>query len=68
MKVIGKIEGMHCEGCVKRIENSLEKLEGVLSYKVELESKTLELEIENETVLDEVKEKIENLGFSIQIN
>ncbi len=68
MKVLGKIDGMHCEGCVKRIENSLEKIEGVISYKVSLEPKSLELEIEDETVLNEVKEKIENLGFSIKIN
>ncbi|KAB2618517.1 hypothetical protein D8674_014386 [Pyrus ussuriensis x Pyrus communis] len=30
---------MHCHGCVKKVEKHISKIEGVTSYKVDLESK-----------------------------
>lgn len=66
MKKVLKIEGMHCEGCVKRIENVLGKIKGVQNYKGSLEEKSIDLEIKNEKALEEIKQKIENLGFEVQ--
>jgi copper chaperone CopZ len=31
-----KVEGMHCGGCVKRVQGALEKLEGVVLEKVDI--------------------------------
>ncbi|KMT03036.1 hypothetical protein BVRB_8g195980 [Beta vulgaris subsp. vulgaris] len=30
---------MHCQGCAKKVEKHISKIEGVMSYKVDLESK-----------------------------
>lgn len=66
MKTNVKIEGMHCEGCVKRIENVLTKIKGIENFKVNLEEKSVYLEVKNDKVLNEAKQKIENLGFEVE--
>lgn len=66
MKTNVKIEGMHCEGCVKRIENVLSKVKGIENFKVNLEEKSAYLEVKNDKVLNEAKQKIENLGFEVE--
>ncbi len=59
------IDGMHCEGCVNRINNVVSKIKGVDSFNVSLEEKKITLSVKKDNVIDEVKEKIENLGFTI---
>lgn len=66
MEKVLKIKGMHCEGCVKRIENVLKKIKGVQNYKVILEEKSISLEVKTEKELEEVKQKINDLGFEVQ--
>lgn len=34
-----KVEGMHCGGCARRVENALAKVDGVFGVKVDLEKK-----------------------------
>ncbi len=57
---------MHCEGCVKRIENVLAKIKGINNFKVNLEEQTILLEVKNEKKIEEIKAKIETLGFKIE--
>lgn len=59
------IDGMHCEGCVNRINNVVSKIKGVESFNVSLEDKKITLSVKKDKVIDEVKEKIENLGFTV---
>ena len=66
MKINLKVEGMHCESCVKRIENVLGKVKGIENFKVNLEEKIVYLEVKNDKVLNEAKQKIENLGFEVE--
>jgi copper chaperone CopZ len=40
-KVVLKIEGMSCQGCVTRVKKTLETLEGVAVEKVDVGSATL---------------------------
>lgn len=63
--VVLKIDGMHCEGCVNRINNVVSKIKGVNSFNVSLEDKNIILSVKKDKVLEEVKDKIENLGFNI---
>ena len=43
MKLELAIDGMHCDGCVRRVKNLLGKLAGVSSADVSLGKATLEL-------------------------
>ena len=63
MNINLKIEGMMCQGCVNRVNNVLASIKGVKEYKVSLENKSADITIKNEKVIDEIKEKIESLGF-----
>ncbi|KAI9128755.1 hypothetical protein K1719_000238 [Acacia pycnantha] len=42
-KVVILKVSMHCDGCAKRVEKHVSKLEGVSSYKVDLENKRVVL-------------------------
>jgi copper chaperone CopZ len=55
------IEGMHCDGCVRRVKASLEKLAGV---EVE-EVKVGRAKLRGETTREHVREAIEKLGFRL---
>lgn len=60
------VEGMHCEGCSKRLENVLNELEGVESANVSLEEKTAEVNYNEEEIkLEEIKEAIIDAGFEV---
>ena len=65
-KVEIKIEGMHCEGCSKRLTKVLNNVEGVKSAEVSLENKLADIEYD-ETVakLEDLYEAIEDAGFEV---
>lgn len=63
-KIVLGIEGMHCEGCVKRLTNVLSELDGVSNVKVSLENKNAEVEYdENKLELDDLKQGVSDAGF-----
>ena len=57
-----KVEGMHCEGCVKRVTEGL-KAAGIIA-EVSLENKTVSFE-GDETVVEKAISEIEDLGFEV---
>lgn len=59
------IEGMHCEGCVNRVNNVVSKIKGIETFSVSLEDKKITLILKSDDVINNVKEKIENLGFKV---
>ena len=65
-KNIIKVEGMVCGGCEKRVENVLSTLEGINKVKANHKQGTVEIYTENQ--LDEkiIKDKIEDIGFSVK--
>lgn len=59
-----KIEGMHCTGCVARIEKILGNTEGIIKAKVSLEEKKATIEYdETKVTLETIKQEIEEAGF-----
>ncbi len=66
MEVVLKVEGMHCEGCENRIQNAVSKIDGVEEVKASHEKKEVKLTIESEEVLPSVKEKLDDLGFTVE--
>ncbi|MBI4890959.1 MAG: heavy-metal-associated domain-containing protein [Acidobacteria bacterium] len=57
------IEGMHCGGCVNRVTNALNKLEGVTVRSVQVGSASVEFDsgkLSEQSILDAVNK----LGFT----
>ena len=61
-KIVLKIEGMHCDGCAKRMENSLKKNEQIKNVSVSFPKKQAEILYE-ELTKEEIERMIEDIGF-----
>ncbi|MGH2575675.1 MAG: heavy metal translocating P-type ATPase, partial [Ignavibacteria bacterium] len=58
------IEGMECPGCAMKIENTLSKLNGVESVKVDLGTDTASIKFDKNALdLDSIKSEIYGLGY-----
>ena len=58
-----KVEGMHCMGCVRRVQEALNALQ--IEATVSLEAGTVTVASDDEAVLLQAKEAIEDLGFDV---
>lgn len=58
-----KVKGMHCEGCENRIKNSLSTIEGVEEVIANHIDGTVLIKTNKELDIEDIKEKIEDLGF-----
>jgi len=56
------IEGMHCDGCVRRVTAALSKVEGVQVEKVEVGSARVQLDTEKASP-EELIDAVNRLGF-----
>ena len=66
-KVTLNVEGMSCGHCVKSVEGSVGALNGVLSVKVDLENKKVDVEFnKDEVTLDTIKETIDDQGYEVK--
>jgi copper chaperone len=61
------VGGMSCGHCVKAIEGSVGKLEGVQNVAVNLHKGQVDLVFDNEKVsLDTIKETIDDQGYDVE--
>ena len=58
------VEGMHCENCEIRVENGLNRLDGVVC-KVNLKKKTATVSYSREVSDAELKAAVEKLGYQV---
>ena len=58
------IEGMHCENCEIRVENALNRLDGV-ACKVNLKKKTATVSYSREVSDELLKETVEKMGYQV---
>lgn len=58
------VEGMHCENCQIRVENGLNRLDGVVC-KVDLRKKTAVVSYSKEISDELLKETVEKLGYQV---
>ncbi|WP_071393228.1 copper chaperone CopZ [Bacillus tuaregi] len=66
-KITLNVEGMSCGHCVKAVEGSVGKLNGVASVKVSLENKTVDVEYNAaEVTVDAIKETIDDQGYDVK--
>lgn len=57
------VDGMTCHHCEMTVEKALMELDGVKTAKADHTSKTVEIRYKNELNLEEVKNKIEKVGY-----
>lgn len=60
------VEGMVCEGCEKRVVNTLSTIEGVEKVIADHITNTVIIETNKEIGQDIIKEKIEDIGFEVK--
>lgn len=58
------IEGMHCENCLARIENAINRLDGV-ACRVNLRKKTATVSYSREISNEELSRLVEKLGYQV---
>ena len=63
-----KVNGMHCEGCEKRIKNALSEINGVAEVVASYVEGTVKIKVNKEIDIQEIKEIIDDLGFEIEEN
>ena len=63
MKLNLKIDGMGCEHCVKSVREALETVKGIKILDVKIGS--AEVEAENDSVLNEIREKLDDAGYDL---
>ena len=63
MKLNLKIDGMGCEHCIKSVREALEEISGVKVIDVKIGS--AEVEAENDSVLNEIREKLDDAGYDL---
>ena len=62
-KIEIKVEGMHCEGCSKRLTKVLSNIDGVENVDVSLENKLAKIDYnENITKIEKLEEAIIDAG------
>ena len=58
------VEGMHCENCRNRVENALNRLDGVVC-KVNLQKKTATVSYSTEVSAMVLNETVEKMGYKV---
>ncbi|MFT8737116.1 MAG: cation transporter [Zymomonas mobilis] len=65
-RVIFQVEGMHCEKCVKTIENGLNQFDGISAVSASLKNKAVTIDYNPEKVTEEaLRKEIEDLGYDV---
>ena len=65
-EIILNVEGMMCEGCENRIKNALGTIEGVVDVSAKHDTGIVKLIARDNVTEDMIKEKIEDIGFSVK--
>ena len=60
-----KVKGMMCMGCENRVENALENIDGISNVKANHKDGTLEFDTQDDTLINVIKETINDLGFKV---
>ncbi len=69
MKVELKIEGIKCEGCINRIENTLSGMKEIMNSEFDSVTNILQIKVKKEIIIEKVMKKINDLGFkAIKVN
>ncbi len=67
-EIIIKVNGMHCEGCEKRIQNAVKDIEGVEEVAANHKDGIVVAKINSDTIKSVIEETIEDIGFEVERN
>ncbi len=60
------VSGMGCDACVKHVQNAVSALSGIKKCEVDLESETLTVDYDEDTVsFEDIKEAVEEAGYGL---
>jgi copper chaperone len=62
-----KIDGMHCEGCVRRVRHALSAAGGVLVNSVEVGSASVTID-SAQVSPEQIEAALENIGFAARVD
>ena len=65
-EIILNVEGMMCEGCENRIKNALGTIEGVIDVSAKHDTGIVKVIARENVTEDIVREKIEDIGFTVK--
>lgn len=65
-KLTIKVNGMHCEGCEKRIKNALEDIRGVKEVEADYKKGIVIIDAKSKIDNKVIEEAIEDLGFEVK--
>ena len=60
-----KVKGMMCMGCENRVKNALENIDGVSNVKANHKDGAVEFDTQDDTLINVIKETINDLGFKV---
>ena len=60
-----KVKGMMCMGCENRVKNALENIDGISNVKANHKDGTVEFDTQDDTLINAIKETINDLGFKV---
>lgn len=63
MKKNIEIVNLKCGGCANSIKKGLANIEGVKTVEVDLETSIVTVEVQNESILQNVKSKLSSMGY-----
>ena len=65
-KITIKVNGMHGTGCENRIKNAVKTISGVDEVEANHENGVVKVKAEDNVNKEEVKEKINSIGFDVK--
>ncbi len=66
IEVTLKVNGMTCSGCESRIKRVLSQMVGVEKVSADYTQKTVSLVLEDDSFIDDIKEKLEELDYKVE--
>lgn len=65
-EIILNVEGMHCTGCENRIKNALSEIDGIKEVTADHNNGKVSIKVNSKVDIDEIKERIDDLGFNVK--
>ena len=65
-EIILNVSGMMCERCENRVKNIVEEIIGVKEAFADRNTGKVTINMEDDTPIDEIKEKIEDIGYEVR--
>lgn len=67
MEKIIIVKGMTCNHCKMTVEKGLNNILGIKVKNIDITTGKVELEIENEAVMQEIKDVVDDLGYDLEM-